>query len=480
MKPQRSMSFNKHMLVLLNLPALTLGRFQHLIILKNLIMKKTISLFILILILLNSCSKKEPIIVSTNDYHASVDKVIEVMIHDIFSPPVASRVFVYPNIAAYEIMRLKHQDFNSLSGVLPEMKPIPKPKDTTDLNYEVAALVAHMELSKKLIFSEDKIETFRDSLYIAWQKINASSFETSKSYGLEVAHTIGEWMDKDNYKQTRTMPKFSVFSDDESRWQPTPPAYMDGIEPHWNKIRPFAIDSASQFKPVPPPAFSMEEDSDFYKELKEVYDISLEIDEKGDESEEVQIARFWDCNPYVSITRGHLMFATKKITPGAHWIGITKIASRKSNFDMMKTIYAYTMTSIGIADAFISCWDEKYRSNLVRPETLINKYFDDNWKPILQTPPFPEYTSGHSVVSGSASTVLTTIFGDNFQFDDDTEVPYGLPIRSYKSFNLAANEAAISRMYGGIHYRQACDVGLEQGRDLGNKVVQKLEVKKIN
>ena len=127
---------------------------------------------------------------------------------------------------------------------------------------------------------------------------------------------------------------------------------------------------------------------------------------KGDKSDEIAIAQFWDCNPYVSVTRGHLMFATKKITPGAHWIGITKIAARKTDADFAKTVYAYTKTSIAIADAFISCWDEKYRSNLIRPETVINEYIDDSWEPVLQTPPFPEYTSGHSVVSGAASTAF--------------------------------------------------------------------------
>ena len=131
---------------------------------------------------------------------------------------------------------------------------------------------------------------------------------------------------------------------------------------------------------------------------------------------------------------------------------------------------------MAIADAFISCWDEKYRSNLIRPETLINQNIDDNWKPVLQTPPFPEYTSGHSVVSGAASTALTNIFGDDFAFDDDTETAYGLPIRSFTSFNQAADEAAISRMYGGIHYRVAIEVGLEQGRNLGDFVVNHLRM----
>jgi len=198
---------------------------------------------------------------------------------------------------------------------------------------------------------------------------------------------------------------------------------------------------------------------------------------EGDDSEEVEIARFWDCNPYVSVTRGHLMFATKKITPGAHWMGIAKIASRKAGLGFDDTVYAYTRTSMALFDGFISCWDEKYRSNLIRPETLINQHFDENWKPILQTPPFPEYSSGHSVVSGAASTVLTDIFGDNFSFTDDTEVPYGLPERKFSSFNQAAAEAAISRMYGGIHYRAAVEVGLDQGRNLGSYHVKKLEMR---
>ena len=288
------------------------------------------------------------------------------------------------------------------------------------------------------------------------------------------------WMDQDNYNQTRTMPKFTVNTDDPSRWQPTPPSYMDGIEPHWNKIRPFVIDSAAQFRPTPPPPFSMEEGSDFYNEVREVYDISNEITAKGDESEEIAIAQFWDCNPYVSVTRGHLMFATKKITPGAHWIGIVKIASRIAESDFDKTLYAYTKTSIAIADAFISCWDEKYYSNLIRPETLINEHIDDSWEPVLQTPPFPEYTSGHSVVSGAAATALTDVYGEGFSFDDDTELPYGLPVRSFNSFNEAADEAAISRMYGGIHYRTAVEIGVKQGRDLGSFVIENLDMTNDN
>ena len=439
-------------------------------------MKKIAIIFTVTAVLAGCNTKSEPIEVTPENLHQAVDKVTQIMIHDIFSPPVASRIYAYPNVAAYEIMTQGNPEYKSLAGQLRDLTPIPDAEASAPVNYSLAALIAHMDLSRRLIFSEDRMTTYRDSLYGIWETQNKKEFQASKEYGIQVAEHIAAWMNEDNYNQTRTMPKFTVDTDDPSRWQPTPPAYMDGIEPHWNKIRPFVIDSASQFRPTPPPPFSMEEGSDFYKEVKEVYDISKEITAKGDESEEIAIAQFWDCNPYVSVTRGHLMFATKKITPGAHWIGIVKIASRKSESDFDKTLFAYTKTSVAIADAFISCWDEKYYSNLIRPETLINEHFDDSWEPVLQTPPFPEYTSGHSVVSGAAATALTSIFGDNFSFDDDTELPYGLPVRSFNSFNEAANEAAISRMYGGIHYRAAVDVGVKQGRDLGQLVVDRLEM----
>jgi hypothetical protein len=439
-------------------------------------MKATLVSLMALGLVLGSC-QSEPIEITAEELHASMDQLTEVMVHDIFSPPVASRVYAYPTIAAYEIMALHNPAYRPLQGQLTDLGSIPAPEAGQAVNYPLAALVAHMDLGRRLIFSEDRFTVFRDSLYGVWEAKNRGEFEAARDYGLKVADHIAAWMKEDQYDQTRTMSKFTVDTDDPSRWQPTPPSYMEGIEPHWNKIRPFVIDSAAQFRPTPPPPFSMEEGSDFYRELKEVYDISNEITAKGDASEEIAIAQFWDCNPYVSVTRGHLMFATKKISPGAHWMGITKIACRKTGRGFDDALYAYAKTSIAIADAFISCWDEKYRSNLIRPETLINQYIDDNWKPVLQTPPFPEYTSGHSVVSGAAAVALTDIFGDGFAFDDDTELKYGLPVRSFTSFNQAADEAAISRMYGGIHYRAAVEVGVKQGRELGRFVLGQLQMK---
>ncbi len=429
---------------------------------------KHISIFVLPFLFFSCSQEKKEIKISSEQYHAIVDHLTQIMIHDVFSPPVASRIYVYPNIAAYEALNTEASKYKSLSTQLNGLN-LNQLNSTNNTNKKLASLIAYIDVAKELIFSKEKLTTYRDSLYNNWKNQNESSFDKAKNHGIHYSKQIIEWMNRDNYAQTRTMPEHNILSDDPSQWKPTPPSYMDAIEPHWNKIRTFALDSASQFKPKAPPKFSLEKNTDFHKELMEVYNVTKEINNKGDSSEEIAIARFWDCNPYVSVTRGHFMFASKKITPGAHWIGICKIACKKTNSTFEETVYAYTKTSISIADAFISCWDEKYRSNLVRPETLINNHLDESWEPVLQTPPFPEYTSGHSVVSGAASETLTDVFGDNFQFDDTTELPYGLPIRKFSSFRNAAKEAAISRLYGGIHYRSAIDLGLIQGQKVFEK-----------
>jgi hypothetical protein len=428
-------------------------------------------LSILIVFVLFSCQEKStPITITPQQFHETVDQLTKVMIHDVFSPPVASRIYVYPNIAAYEVISYNNQTYNSLTNQLNDFEQLPDIPFNKNTNTPLAALIAYMEVSKELVFSREKLLVYTDSLYNHWSKTNSKEFNNAKLFGEQVANHVKNWMHKDKYIETRNMPVHNILTDDPFKWIPTPPAFMAGIEPHWNKIRPLILDSISQFKPKAPPTPSLDKSSDFYKELMEVYTIGNQIREEGNDSEKLNIARFWDCNPYVSVNKGHFMFAEKKITPGAHWIGICKIACQDAKKDFESTIYAYTKTSIAINDAFISCWDEKYRSNLVRPETLINNHIDDTWLPLLQTPPFPEYTSGHSVVSGAASEVLTTIFGDHFAFDDTTELPYGLGVRQFSSFRNAAQEAAISRFYGGIHYMSAVELGLEQGKKIGHFV----------
>jgi hypothetical protein len=403
----------------------------------------------------------------------STEVLTDVLVHDIFSPPVAARNYTYPLIAAYEVARCSApHKYPSLAGQLNGLSPLQDSLDREHVDYPLASLLAFVEVAKHLVFSEDKLEKFKDEINV---KLGVQSFseirrKETENFASTVALHIINWADLDNYKQTRSYPKFSI-DDDIWTWKPTPPAYMEGIEPHWNLIRPMALDSASQFRPAAPTPFSLEKNSAFFKELVEVYEAVKNIT-----TEQFEIAHFWDCNPYKMNITGHVMHATKKITPGGHWVNIAVIAARNSNRDWVESIASVTLVALSISDGFISCWDEKYRSRLIRPESLINEYIDENWAPILQTPPFPEHTSGHSVVSNIASTILTELYGPDFSFEDDTEVPYGLPVRSFQSFEEAAKEATISRLYGGIHYRPAIEGGKVQGEKIALWILDKIDM----
>ncbi len=414
---------------------------------------------------------EDPALLNGEIFHKSVKNLTDVMIHDIFSPPQASRNYAYPAIAAYETIRFSDKEnYKSFAGRLRDLDPIPEPDSSLNISYAFAAFEAYNQVAKALIFSEKKLTDFVATIYEidAVKAIPKQVRKNSTAYGYAVAQHILDWLNTDNYNQTRSFPKFAV-TDDPGRWKPTPPAYMDGIEPHWNKIRPFILESADQFNSGGPTQFDTDKSSKFFKELIEVYEVVNRANE-----EEKEIAAFWDCNPFVMNIAGHFMHATKKITPGGHWMGITGIACRKEKANAMRSLEAYALTAIGIADGFISCWDEKYNSNLVRPETVINELLDEEWIPLLQTPPFPEHTSGHSVISTAAATILTSLFGNKFSYADDVELEYGLPIRNFNSFLEASAEAAVSRLYGGIHYRPAIEIGVEQGRKVGEYVVENL------
>lgn len=406
--------------------------------------------------------------------HRSLKKITDVIVHDIFSPPVASRIYTYVSIAGYEAIIHQDSSFASLAGQVAGLTPVPRPEKGVEYCFPLASTQAILVVGKALVFSEDKMTDFYDAMMKEFRDtgIPDDVFERSVKYGNQVADHILAWSAKDTYKQSRSFPKYSI-SQEAATWKPTPPAYMDGVEPHWNRIRPFAIDSANQFKPLPPTPFSIKENSQFYKEAKEIRDMGVNLTE-----EQRNIASFWDCNPFVMNVRGHVMFASKKISPGGHWINIAADACRKSGKDITHTMETYARVSISLADAFISCWDEKYRSVVIRPETYINQYIDEGWAPLLQTPPFPEYTSGHSVISSAAAVAMTDLFGENFAFTDSTEVEYGMTARSFTSFRQASDEAALSRMYGGIHYRPACEQGKTQGIAVGNFILNKIRTRK--
>lgn len=405
--------------------------------------------------------------------HRSVKQITDVIVHDIYSPPVASRIYAYVTIAGYEAAIQGNSQYISLAGQLRDFAFLP-PFNVKDISSYLASVHAILMVGKSLVISEKEIETFYKKILLEFRQTGMPQvvFKNSLIVGQKVADHILAWASKDNYKETRSYPKYSV-SDDESSWKPTPPAYMRAVEPHWNKIRTFVIDSAQQFKPPAPTLFSKEKNSRFYQEAEEVHQIGLSLT-----AEQKEIANFWDCNPFRMNVRGHVMYATKKISPGGHWINITRLACKKINADFVKSAEAYVRVSITLADGFISCWDEKYRTNVIRPETYINQYIDGNWMPLLQTPPFPEYTSGHSVISAASAIILTQLFGQNFSFSDATELEFGLPVRHFKSFENAAEEAAISRFYGGIHYMPSIKNGVEEGTCIGKFIAQKLKTRR--
>lgn len=408
--------------------------------------------------------------------HTAMHQLTSVIVYDIFSPPQSSRVYSYASIAAYETLRQVHPEYRTLAGQVNGLEPVPLPVAAPDSQYHMslAGVHAFMTVGMALTFSRGRMDSLRSAMHDRFRErgIPAPVFDRSIAYGDTVAAHILAWASKDRFPESRGYPKFSVISEP-GRWMPTPPAYMDAVEPNWAMLRPFVMDSSSQFRPKPPHAFDTAQTSLFFRQVKDVFEISKRLSD-----EQREIAAFWDCNPYVMNVRGHAMFATKKITPGGHWMGIVSIASRKANANIMNSAEAYTRTALALADGFISSWDEKYRSNLVRPETVINQYIDEAWQPLLQTPPFPEYTSGHSVISNAAAAVLTDQFGDAFSFTDSTEVEYGLPVRSFSSFKQAAAEAAISRFYAGIHYRMAIEEGSIQGSRVGEHVVRRIITRK--
>lgn len=402
--------------------------------------------------------------------HTAMHDLTTIMVYDIFSPPQASRVYAYASIAAYEALRPGYPAQQTLAGQVNGLTPVPAPEPGAEHYLPLASIHAFMTVGHALTFSRARMDSLRSAMEerIRRMGIPASVFERSVAYGDLVAQHILAWAAQDRFLQTRGYPNYTVTSAP-GRWRPTPPGYMDAVDPNWTKLRPFVMDSSTQFRPKPPHPFEMARGSPFFRQVSEVFEVGKHLTD-----EQRAIAAFWDCNPYVMHVRGHAMFATKKVTPGGHWMSITSIVARKAGADLMQSVEAYARTAIALADAFISSWDEKYRSNLVRPETVINAYLDEEWEPLLQTPPFPEYTSGHSVISTAAATVLTDQFGAGFAFADSAEVEYGLPVRSFSSFNEASAEAAISRLYGGIHYRMAIEEGISQGRKVGELVVQRV------
>ena len=435
-------------------------------------MRKAFIGFLLVCQCLASQSQDITANANAETLHRAQKALKSFIVHDIFSPPVASRIYLYANMAAYEAAIPSQARYRSLQKIIPSFPAVGSRKEK--INYNLAAVYAFMKTAQQFVFSEAMLLDSLAGILQQYRKITPEVYQNSLDFGKAITDSVTKWAARDNYRETRKIKRYSYIKS-EGKWLPTPPGYMAAVEPYWARMRTIALDSAAECKPVSPPQFSKELETEFYNQAYEVYRTGMNLTQ-----EQREIALFWDCNPFFLNTQGHLNFATKKLSPGGHWMSIVSLVARKKNCDLVTSAAAYLLTSIALYDGFISCWDEKFRSNLIRPETYINSVIDESWRPLLQTPPFPEYPSGHSVISTAAAVVLTQFFGDHFSFDDVTETDYGLPVRSFSSFMEAANEAAVSRLYGGIHYKAAIENGQQQGRMVGEKVLRKIRLTASN
>jgi hypothetical protein len=429
-------------------------------------------------ILYISCSSDKSYINSTDDpilFCKTVKQLNDVVLENNFPPMIAARNYAYAAIAAYEAMIPgSGGHYATLSGQIKHLPAMPAILDTTDINFHLASLLSFCQVGTAVTFSDDIMNDYVAALVADLQTkgMPKAVLEATRAYADTISNVILDWARQDNYSKTRSASKYTV-TNEAGTWIPTPPMYAQALEAHWNEIRPMLIDSATQFKPIRPPVFSpLNKESVFHKAVKEVQDIVDSLSE-----EQKAIALFWDDNPFQMNVVGHAMYATKKFSPPGHWMNIVGIIGKQKHADFETMIASYATTAIAMFDGFISCWDEKYRSNFVRPVSVINEYFNPAWQSFIQTPPFPEYTSGHAVISAAAAEVMTDWYGENVQFNDTSLMEFGIEARSFNNVRQAAKEAAVSRVYGGIHYRYSCITGNEQGIKVGQYVLSKLHLR---
>lgn len=393
----------------------------------------------------------------------------EVMLHDVASPPAASRFYAYALLAGYETAaRYQQEGFPTLQGTLKAMPPLHSFTAADSVFYPFAALYAILETGKKIMPSGYLLAEKQTELERMFREKGLPEAQIAGSIAAAsaISGTIADYAAADGYPRLTAFPRYRP-ADDPGAWQPTPPDWMAAIEPNWSTLRPFFLDSVQQFRPAAPVPFDTVAGSPFLTLLQEVYDAGRNLTPGQRET-----AEFWDCNPFAVQHAGHLKIGLKKISPGGHWVNICGLACEQQKRSFRESLTVHTALALALADAFIACWDEKYRTNRIRPLTAINRRLDANWQPLLQTPPFPEYTSGHSMASAAAAEVLAYFLGNDKPFTDYTQTLYGMKPRRFASFRRAAEDAAISRLYGGIHFRDAIEQGSAAGRQIGKRTVQ--------
>ena len=380
-----------------------------------------------------------------------------------YTPPVASRAFAYVGITGFEAVAGGTDDLQTLAGQVNGLTALPA-RDGTLPYDDGVVLQAALSTAVKTFFSNTGPTGQRAMAAmerVLTEKTTADLPEDiaarSTALGVAIAQHVIDWSLTDGGAVVENMgfPYEYTLRQAPEAWVPTSKIVQQQkpLLPDWGNNRTFAMPDGATCGLPPPPAYSTEPGSAFYAEAKEVYDTVKDLT-----PEQRQIARFWSDDPMLSPT------------PPGHWISIAMQVQTATGAPLSEQVDLQARLGIALADAFIGCWNAKFEYDLLRPVTYIRATMDPKWEPLLITPPFPEYPSGHSTQSGAAAEVLTAFFGEDFAFEDATHLDDGLKPRQFPSFWAAAEEAGMSRLYGGIHFRSAIDQGLEQGRCIGRHV----------
>ena len=383
-----------------------------------------------------------------------------------FTPPVAARAFGYTGLTLYESVRGGMPGYRTLAGQVNGLTAgtIPTAENKAYhwgavANAALATVVraCYSNASAANLAAIDSIEAhFADHVFKS--EATQEILNRSIAYGKSVGDALVTYAASDGQAMcfATNFPESYVPPVGDGLWIPTPPAFQRALQPTWGGVRPFLAKNVTETQPPAPPAYSTDPASQFWIETMEVYNTVQNLT-----AEQLIIAEFWADDP------------GKTFTPPGHSISILKQILEDENADLAIAAEAFAKLGMGVHDAFISCWKAKYDYNLIRPISLIQDKIDPGFTIPLTTPPFPEYTSGHSVQSGASAQILTGLFGPNYAFSDRTHANRtdinGTP-RSFASFDAFAEEAAISRLYGGIHYRAAIEEGVKQGKEIGKNI----------
>jgi membrane-associated phospholipid phosphatase len=396
------------------------------------------------------------------------DLLYDVVKTERVSPPQASRLYGIAAVALYEALVPGSLDHQSLAGQLNELTAMPRPKLLRRYHWPAVANSALARTTEALLpaaspASRDAITSLEREFAVPFQaRVRPRVYARSVAYGQTVADAVLAWAATDGYATLDNCPYTPPMGP--GLWEPTPFEFAPHpLQPCWGQLRPFVLTSGEECAPPPPPAYSAAPASEFHALALEVYTTTMSLT-----AEQRTIANYWADDPGATGT------------PPGHWIAIVGQIARNDRLSLMAVAEAYARVGIAVADAFIGCWQTKYTYNLLRPVTYIQDIIAPDWTPLLASPSFPSYTSGHSTQSGAASTVLTAMLGIT-PFTDTLHVDHGLvppqEPRSFTSFDEAAQEAAVSRLYAGIHYPFDNNYGVAQGRCIGQMILNRVDFK---